>query len=262
MKIIASSKIDINYIEGIMFVLTKLGHDCILWDDKKKPLFNMLDEQNPEVLFLTPNEQKYLQLAQQEKKIKVVFVGKEEPVVKSDLWILPRPYANTIKYQNNWNRKEKHILETAYHYDLIYFSDTPITKNQFSILVEISKIKIRMGIFGNVRLPLYEYLGIVLKSERTLLINNCKAGIDFCGNSFLDFALFNKPCLTFFDNPIFFPVKNNPSINDLMTAGKLKVEVPKQFIYDNKLTDCHITSEIFDKLGYKEIRDKCLSLLE
>jgi hypothetical protein len=254
MKIIASSKIS-YFMEGILLVLTKLGNDCIVWDDKIKPFFNMLDEQKPDILFLTPSEQKYLNVGLNGKNIKMVFVGKGEPTTKPDLWIEPIPYANTIKYSSY-----KEYYNSGYRYDLVYFSDFQINQRQFNELAKISKINdIKLGVFGKIRLPLYEYCGIDLRNERALLINNCLGGIDFFGNLFLDFAYFNKFCLTFFDNPIYFTVKEFDE--EILGDIKNKVNDRKEYILDNKLTDCHITSAIINKLGYEELSNKCLQLL-
>lgn len=254
MRIVASSKIS-YFMEGILLVLAKLGNDCIVWDDKFKPFFNMLDEQKPDILFLTPSEQKYLAVGLFNRKTKVVFVGKGNPIVKPELWIEPIPYANTIKYSgykncNDWN----------YIYNLIYFSDFQINQQQLGELLKISKINnIKMGIFGKIRLPLYEYCGIDLRNERAILINNCLGGIDFFGNLFLDFAYFNKFCLTFFDNPIYFTIKEFDE--EILSNIKIKVNDKKEYVVDNKLTDCHITSAIINKLGYEELSNKCLQLL-
>lgn len=260
MKIIASSKINSCFIDGIMFVLTKIGHDCIMWSCDKKPVFNMIDEQKPDVILISSKELIKFDLVKKEKPhTKIVYVGDIESNIP-DLTLKEKPYANTVKYNiKDLNRKESISLE-RYIYDLIYISNYPLNIKEFNILRQIvNNFKIKFGIFGKHGYPIYEYLGNISRKENILLLNNCRAGVDFLGWNFLDFVLFNKPCFTFFDNPIFFPVQN---INDMANIKEFyKINNPKEFIIDNKITDCHITSEMLEKLGYKKESEKCLSLL-
>lgn len=231
MKIIASSKINFCFTEGILLVLSKLGHECIVWDEKRKPFFNMIDEQSPDVLFLTEYEKNWAEKLAQEKNTIVKMFGADNI----------KPYANTIKLGG------ARLVNLTYSYDVVYFSDNKIGGEQINFLKQISK-KYRLGVFGRIRLPLYEYIGVDVRTERTSLIYNCNGGIDFQGWSYLDFALFNKPCLTFFHNDIFSSVPNQEIV---------KVSDRKDFVYSNGLTDCHAAANIFSG----EITQQCLNLL-
>lgn len=282
MKIIASKKIKKNIIEGILLVLTKIGYDCYIWDRNIKPFFDMLDEQKPNILFIPPDEEHALSIGQSEKIFKTVFFGLGEPKGKSDLWCIPYPnkkieqerksyifnnYANTIKYAGKIDESP------LYSYDLVYFTEDCPIKNKYIIqLLELisSKQNIKLGIFGDNPLPFNEYLGKVSNKDKAALMKNCKIGIDLFGENYMDFALFHKPCITPFNNTIFPPCINIQDIinrihiylyNDLDFDRTLYGKKAYENIIAQKLTDCHVTAEIFNKLGYKEIGDKCLGLL-
>jgi hypothetical protein len=286
MKIIASSKIKKNSIEGILLVLTKLGHDCFIWDRNIKPFFDMLDEQKPDILFITPNEEQALSIGQSEKTFKTVFFGFGEPTGQSNLWCVPyqseklsqerktyifNDYANTIKYSGKVDESPQHS------YDLVYFTEETSQEIKPQIISFISEIfnniaikkNIRFGIFGDNSLNFNEYLGKVSAKDKATLMKNCKIGIDLFGENYMDFAIFKKPCITPFANPIFLSCINIKDFYDLLglyllNENELRDNVSKtayKNIFEKKLTDCHITAEIFNQLGYTEISEKCLTLL-
>jgi len=285
MRIIASSTIKKEIVNGILLVLTKLGYDCFIWDRQIKPFFDMLDEQKPDILLIHPSEEQALKLGQKEKQFKTVFFGYGEKTGDYDLQCVPylkeglsqekiyvfQEYANTIKYSGK--PKEP---KSQYKYDVVYFTEDysgGITKESESFIKQaiagISESGIRFGIFGENPLNFNEYLGKVTDRDKLTIIKECKVGIDFLGGSHLDFAYFKKPCVVPFDNNVFFSCSELSKFYaqlELMlkddAENKRVGDIAYNTIFEKKLTDCHITSEIFNRIGYNQVGEECLKLIK
>ena len=283
LKIICSSQLKKELTQGILLNLTKIGCDCYIWDRTKKTFFDMLDEKNPDILILGTNEEKALECGQNEKKFKTILMGSIKPQNNYDLWCLPYKtkleqekiyvfsgYANTIKYSGKYDFSPK------YSYDIVYFIDEPpkINKDLYNELNKMflditSKKNIRFIAVGEKQSTfiLNEYIGNIENSGT--LIFNSKIGLDIFANKYLDFALFKKPCITSFNNDIFFPCLNLQNVFNQLNAlyinqDDLRTKIGEQAydkIYELKLTDCHITSNILNKIGYNDLGDECLKLL-
>jgi hypothetical protein len=283
LKIICSSLIKKELTEGILLVLTKIGCECYTWDRNKKPFFDMLDEKSPDILILGTNEEKALKYGQKEKKFKTVLMGTSKPEDNYDVWCSPYKtkleqekmyvfsnYANTIKYSGKYNERPE------YEYDIVYFIDEPqvINKDLYKelkiLFLDItSKNNIRFVAIGKKpsAFNLNEYIGDT--NNYGQLMFSSKIGLDIFATYYLDFALFKKPCITLFNNDIFFSCLNLQSIFNQLNAlyideDNLRTKIGEQAydkIYELKLTDCHITSNILNKLEYNDLGDECLKLV-
>jgi len=289
LKIIASSKINKNFIDGILLVLTKIGCECYFWDKTKKPFFDMLDEKKPDILLLMSNEEPALMNGQNESKFKTILFGLNKPQTKYDLWCKPillenedlkqekifilNEYANTLKYSGD-------LYESSTHsYDIVYFVEKLLFINNANQIMNMANFvfnnistfnNVRTGIWGEIPLHFNEYIGQINNKDKRLVMHNSKIGLDFCGENCMDFALFKVPCITLEDRlPIFFSCFTLKDIFDKLNMLYKMTDIERKnygtltydYIFRNELTDYHITSKILKQLGYNDLGEKCLKIM-
>lgn len=270
MLVISSNKCPRN-INGILSTLQFIKKDCLIWKSDEKPIFDMLEEKRPNVLFATPTEgDEVLQLAKDEYNFKLVYFGVENTRVIPDLWCVPintppshlhkiselcsvyqmSRFADIAKFYGGKNKKE-------YQYDVLYYSDVDITNEDCQCLTSKVFNEVKLCAVGPVSIPIHSYLGNVSISTMSDLIQSCKLGFDFYGIHDMDFAGLGLPV-----------VKNLTDMDILLkneTERKNVGKKQKSSIINSKTTGFHITNHIMNKIGYdvsREIKEKleCLKL--
>jgi hypothetical protein len=258
-----------------------------MWVPNNKPLFDLFDELKPDIFichidFISPIIDDVLQEYSDTKFVGLsdsMFAMRKQPDLMCletntmydpfhplDHYNGPRlsydVCANPVLFKNGKYTKE---LAT----DILYISNyqNPREDVVLSILRFLSK-KYQIKVFGNHRLHIPEYLGILDAMEISNAMASAKLTLDIFDSNRFDYAI-NKLCCLYnngqYDNPDIWPTYNtldqlSSSVDLLLKEENKRVSLAKKAY--NYVKDCrtyfHYCYKFFVLLGMQEEADKCL----
>jgi hypothetical protein len=205
--------------KGIINAAQEVFKDTVLWNPDVKPVYDMLDEEKPDLLIcdIRYATDSFIK-AMNEYKVNIVLFGNGAPQGLNPKVLCASPNtgvkirefieqgdhetlyldksANTALY----NDGEKSDL---FESDISYISTN--TKNMFEkilILSELNKDNV-LKIYGNTRMPLDNYLGNVRNADISRILNSSNAVLDWNGEFLLDIIAHGSFCLPNIPNPYF-----------------------------------------------------------
>lgn len=269
MKIVFSYN-DNHIFSGLAAACKYAGFDVILWKSKYKPVFDMIDEINPDILMLEPDAfNQTLINALQERKAKVVCIGNNttNPFIKSynpDLICLTskiygdipdgfynlKPFADIVMYGNG-------MENTKSASELLYISNKPneYILKYLGVIVEPGN-NIKAKFVGNEKIGLPEYLGKVDTLKTKEMIASTIVGLDFNSENSYNYAINKKICISNVDDGVshqFHTVEDMmEKLRKFISEDKLRNKLTKQ-TYKVALenTSFHRLSDILEMIGYQ-----------
>lgn len=220
MKIVFTG--DDQYFVGLHTSCILMGIETIIWMPQHKPVFDMMHEQKPDILFIKSSHfHPVIAQAVQEYKVKVVLLGKpvESLPMLPDLWCIPD---DAVKYSPqdilyDCNKmilgKGANIAEIRngihtdkWDTDILYLAseNVPNAEPLFNLLHEAchnSDYKFRC--YGLTYFPLPSYIGTVAVTEWSNLIKSAKVVIDFNASILFDVAANQGFCLSSVESPLY-----------------------------------------------------------
>lgn len=192
------------------------GINVIYWIPEQKPIFDLLDETHPQILFCTSQMLTPIFIkAVQEYNIDVIVVGPTFLDI-NNIKLVILPYQLPEKIINNaveslayqsyiWTRSANVAqyknckYNELYSSDILYISDTDITQKSYisNILLKIiGQQKYKVKICGTFRIPVNEYIGVPNLQEICALMGSAKIVLDFDNNTIYDCAIGQVFCLS------------------------------------------------------------------
>ena len=198
MNIVISYNPDNIFIAGLTASLQATDDEIIAWLPEQKPVYDMIDEAHPDILFMDAKcvTRAAITAIQENPQIRLVLFGLSFfDKLKPELICLPDnipdkiienidkeqlPYislplaANVAQYNRGQNKKE-------YHSDILYISNVDPTTNPLIMetLTAIHKEDLNLKICGKHKINLPEYLGRTTIQEECDFMASTNLAIDF-----------------------------------------------------------------------------------
>jgi len=283
MKIVISYNPNDDMICGIMAALKRVDDSLIIWDMRTKPVYDMIDEIQPDLLLLDSQQitPTILRALEENKNISVVLFGlsyyqQVKPLMmclpyntpqilfkrldeEKILYYLINPAANIAQYTGG-------EYDDRYQSDILYLSVD--NKPHMTILTNLSIQKYKFKICGRVPINLNNYLGQTTFKDMTSLIKSTKIGIDFNCSMLYNYIANGILCLSDTKNDYYphftsfgylveliekYLYDEDKRQDMIQTAQK---EVLRQHTYFNRLKD------ILFKLQIYPLANECDKVME
>jgi hypothetical protein len=269
---------------GLMCALESIENQCVMWDKRVKPAYDMFDELKPDLLLCGTGDvdETIVRALEEYKQTKVIFFGFGTPVGLNPALICypPQLSDSQISIIN-----PKHIpyvrLDVAanvarfcgghnvekYHSDILFISDNPnINEAVMSIFANLIQ-DFRAKILGPIHLGIPYYLGNAQLNVLCDNIKSTKCGLDFMNKHVYDYFINKVFCLSFDSEefaPRLTPENFSDEIRRFMSSDKLRAKHTKiafQTIRE-KHTYFHRLKDVFDTLGYEDLGKAALVKLD
>jgi len=257
MKIICTYKDDVS-TNGLSVTLSSIyGDDFKFWDTIKKPVFDVFDELNPDILIV---HHEYLNdflvdVLNEYHNTKVVVISDgghskfRSVSPNADL-------ANLIQFANGAK------LE-YFEADIVYWSRNKNITEELLIILHFISNRYVLKIFGPVRIDMPQYIGAFTNSETADILASAKINLDFHNHSRFD-AIVNNTLSIYYEEDGHPWIKNLEDIPKYLKQDNLyKANVKKiRKIVRSSETFYHYVSDMFVLLDLTEEVDKTLQKLE
>lgn len=251
-----------DILNGLAATLSLIpGINVIYWIPEQKPIFDLLDETRPQILFCTSQMLTPIFIkAIQEYNVDVIVLGPTSLDINNiKLVILPYQLpekiinnaVESLEYQSYIWKRAANVAQyknckynEVYASDILYISDIDIANKPYiyNILLDIiGEQKYKVKICGTFRMPLNEYIGVPNLQEICTLMGSAKIVLDFDNTTIYDCAIGRAFCLSNIQQDICPYYANNT--NDLLK----QIE---HFIEDDKHRNHYI------KRAYKLVQNE------
>lgn len=271
-----------NTIMGIISSLKVVDDNLIIWDTKNKPIYDMIDEIKPELMFLDSQQITpiILEALNNNKDIKVVLFGLSYyQQINPTLILLNDDISKSVMTQFQKNGCPYYIIKKAaniaqytngqvidsYFSDILYLSvDNPQQNPHIlEILISLSKQKYRLKICGQYPILLSSYLGRTTIKDMTNLMLSTKIGIDFDGSMLYNYIANGVFCISSVKNE-YMPCFNHRGsledtlahfLNDQSLRDDWTIPAQKKVLSEH--TYFHRLKDILQILELNDLADKC-----
>lgn len=271
---------------GIAAMSTQLN--ASLWQPKRKPVFDMMEEKKPTYLFCTLQDITPIILdAVEEYRVRIVLFENGIPTTLSNIG---QPFLlcygddiSEIALKNLDSSKSIQISKAANYAqykngkannqdksDVFYLSQQHVERSPFAIDILNTAIKsgYQFKSVGDHPLPLPQYLGKANIYSIGNLIASAKVCIDFNGHSVYDIAVNNSVAISTFRTPFFESFTTveefKERLDKLVRSPKLVRKLSKvaKPVVLEKHTYYHRLKDIGHFINEQEIVDMCNLVLE
>lgn len=280
MKIIIQSNIHTHVLK-LVVALQQVKAQCFIWDSRAYSLYDLIIEQNPDVLITNAQVTQEIVSAVESFNIKLVIADDLENVEK--VFKVIRPFGLLLTkgwaYVNNTptvyidecadciSMKQKQPVEKIY--DLTYLSDN--TSLSFEHLCHLNLFcypnnHLKFRVIGPVGINLVSYVGNPQPNSLIEALHQSCIVLDFNKLHLLDYAANGIFSIGNVQND-YYPYYNSSDdlielVNQYLSSDRTKIVADaKQKVIDNKLTNYHKASELCNMLGAIDLSKKLIECI-
>lgn len=267
MKVFISQHPDLR-VYGLAQALRTVIPHTFLWNDQEMPLFDLMQDQKPDILFYHDRDalDRSIELAQKEfPDTKFVFF-QFQPTLSTATPNLRIGMTDEVSngadimmgYSTDMVDMTGGQEAPSFLTDVVAITDNTDIKNEFEMLaLRVLSHQFQTKIYGNTRVPIPNYLGQLRPDDYKKAFASAKVFVSF------DEQRVNDACYNNCTPLIFSRQKkeehNFSSIEELIEkcqeAIKGKELLADKVVMAYQDTYHHTLSEIFDKLGLEELRE-------
>jgi len=273
MRIFISPHQDIR-VQGLAKAVKSVVSDTYFWDHTRKPLFDLLVSDKPDVIFYhdATDTNGSIALAKQEyPNIKFVFMQFLPTIspFQPDLTIvmderLKKDESLFLDYQTSVIDMVSGEKNNRYSAEVLVLTDSVDVQDEFQMLVlRALSNKFQTKIYGNITIPIPNYLGRLKVEDYRHAFASTKVFVGFNKDRLNDASYHNCCPLTF--------NANSPGKYEFRGANQL-MEKCQYFIDNGKQEDLsslainstynHSVVDIFNKLNYSEAATEAQQICE